>query len=62
MRNKLDNYKKIKALLSVAKKTFLDEKGQEIMPTLENLDVFRNEFINIGYLIKGLEEELVNAL
>ena len=60
MREKLDNYKKVKKLLYFAKQTFLSDKGMEVMPTLENLEVFRQELKKLldlvdelGYDIQG---------
>ncbi len=58
MKIKLENYSKIKKLQYWAKKTFLNEKGQEIMPTLEKLNIFKNELERINELVKNLEDEL----
>lgn len=57
----IDNYKKIKKLLFLAKQTFLNEKGQEIMPTLDNLVAFEKEFNIIQKLLLKLEGELLDA-
>ena len=54
MREKLDNYKQVKKLLYFAKQTFLSDKGMEIMPTLENLEVFRQELKKLLDLVDEL--------
>jgi len=54
----IDNYKKIKKLQYWAKQTFLNEKGQEIMPTLENLEVFEKELNLIADLIDVLKDDI----
>lgn len=59
MKVKLDNYMKIKKLLFLAKQTFLDEKGQEIMPTLDNLVPFEKELNIIRNMLVKLEQELL---
>lgn len=63
MKSKLDNYMKIKKLLFIAKQTFLNEKGQEIIPTLESLEIFNKELgiintlvINLVHKLKGTDE------
>ncbi len=58
MKLKIENYKKIKKVLMSAKQVFLNEKGQEIMPTLENLEVFRKELNSIIHLLDEIEDEL----
>ena len=58
MKAKLENYKKIKGLMFYAKQTFLNEKGQEIMPTLENLMEFKEELNSIIRLLEEIEEKL----
>lgn len=58
MKSKLDNYKKIKGLMFFAKQTFLDEKGMEIMPTLEKLDIFKKELGKINTLVINLVHKL----
>jgi len=58
MKNLLENYKKIKKLQFFAKQTFLDEKGMEIMPTLENLMGFKEELNKIMRLLNQIEEKL----
>ena len=54
----IDNYKKIKKLQYWAKQTFLNEKGQEILPTLENLEVFEKELNLIADLIDVLKDDI----
>ena len=54
----IDNYKKIKKLQYWAKQTFLNEKGQEIIPTLENLEVFEKELNLIADLIDVLKDDI----
>lgn len=54
MKTKLENYKKIKELLKFAKETFLNEKRQEIMPSLENLEVFRQKLKKLLDLVDEL--------
>ena len=54
MNVKLENYKKIKGLMFFAKQTFLNEKGMEIIPTLEKLEVFRQELKKILDLVDEL--------
>lgn len=63
MKNQIDNYKKIKKLLYCAKQTFLNEKGVEVVPTLEDLNVFKKELgiintlvINLVHKLKGTDE------
>jgi len=58
MQVKLDNYKKIKGLLFFAKQTFLNEKGQEITPTIENLMEFKEKINSIMSLLNKIEEVL----
>lgn len=58
MKAKLDNYKKIKGLLFFAKQTFLNEKGQEITPTIENLMEFKEKINSIMSLLNEIEEGL----
>ncbi|KKL91474.1 hypothetical protein LCGC14_1894290 [marine sediment metagenome] len=58
MQVKLDNYKKIKGLLFFAKQTFLNEKGQEITPTIENLMEFKEKINSIMSLLNEIEEGL----
>ena len=58
MKSKIENYKKIKKLQFFAKQTFLDEKGMEIMPTLENLMGFKEELNKIMRLLNQIEEKL----
>ena len=58
MNVKLENYKKIKGLMFFAKQTFLDEKGMEITPTLENLEVFRKELKKIIDLVDELGHDI----
>ena len=60
MREKIDTYKRIKGLMYFAKQTFLSDKGMEIIPSLEKLEVFRKELRKIidlvdelGYDIQG---------
>ena len=61
MRNdKYDNYKKIKGLMFWAKQTFINEKGMEIMPTLENLTKFNEELTKIKQIIDELYVGLLN--
>jgi len=62
MKNLLENYKKIKKLQFFAKQTFLDEKGMEIMPTLENLEVFRKELKKIINLVDELGYKMTGKL
>jgi len=64
MREKLDNYKQVKKLLHFAKQTFLSDKGMEILPSLENLEVFRRELRKLldyvdelGYAIQNKSED-----
>ena len=64
MREKLDNYKQVKKLLHFAKQTFLSDKGMEIIPSLENLEVFRRELRKLldyvdelGYAIQNKSED-----
>jgi len=52
----IDNYKRIKNLLVLAKKTFLNEKGSEITPTLENLEVFKENIYDILHLVDEIED------
>lgn len=56
MKAKLQNYMKIKKLLFFAKQTFLNEKGQEIIPTLENLTEFKKLFNNVSHLLDEIED------
>ena len=63
MKSKLENYKQVKRLLYFAKQAFLSDKGMEIMPTLENLEVFRQELKKLldivdelGYAIQSKSE------
>ncbi len=56
----LDNYKRIKGLLFFAKQTFLNEKGQEITPTIENLMEFKEKINSIMSLLNEIEEGLYN--
>lgn len=56
----IDNYKKIKGLMFFAKQTFLNEKGREITPTLENLRIFKEKLNDISQLVDKIEEELLN--
>ena len=65
MKSTLKNYQKIKKLLYLAKQTFLSDKGMEIMPSLENLEVFRQELRKIidlvdelGYDIQSKDDKL----
>ena len=58
MKSKLENYKKIKGLMFYAKQTFLDEKGMEIIPTLENLMEFKEKLNSIIRLLDEIEEKL----
>ena len=58
MKIKLENYKKIKGLMVFAKQTFINEKGQEIMPTLEGLKEFEEKIRNILKLLFEIEEKL----
>jgi len=58
MKAKLENYKKIKGLMFHAKQTFLNEKGMEIMPTLENLMGFKEELNSIIRLLEEIEEKI----
>lgn len=62
MKVKIENYKKIKRLLFFAKETFLNEKGQEIEPTLENLVMFRKELRKVTELVHLKQEELEHAI
>ena len=62
MKVKIENYKKIKGLMVFAKQTFLNEKGQEITPTLENLVTFRKELRKITELVHLKQEELEHAI
>ena len=55
---KLENYKRIKGILTSAKQTFLNEKGQEIMPTLENLVVFKQQISSLLRMLDEIEERL----
>ena len=50
----LENYKKIKGLMFWAKQAFLNEKGREIMPTLENLEKFNEELTKIKTIVDEL--------
>ncbi len=59
MKAKLQNYMKIKKLLFFAKQTFLNDKGQEIIPTLESLVEFKKLFNNVSHLLDEIEDELV---
>jgi len=61
MKDKLDNYTKIKKLLYLAKQTFLNEKGREIIPTLEDLVEFEKELNIVRNLLMKLEDELLNV-
>ena len=61
MKTLLDNYKKIKKLLFLAKQTFLNEKGQEIIPTLDNLVGFERELNIVQKLLMELEQELLKT-
>ena len=55
MRNdKYDNYKKVKGLMFWAKQTFLNEKGMEILPTLEKLLKFNEELTKIKTIVDEL--------
>lgn len=58
MNKKLDNYKRVKRLLYFAKETFLSDKGMEIMPSLENAEVFRKELTIIDKMVDELIDEL----
>lgn len=58
MNVKLENYKRIKKVLTSAKQTFLNEKGQEIMPTLEKLVVFKQQIDSIMRILDEIEERL----
>ena len=58
MNTKIENYTKIKKLQYWAKQTFLNEKGQEIVPTLKSLDVFNKELHKINTLVINLLHEL----
>ena len=58
MKAKLENYKKIKGFMFYAKQAFLDEKGMEIMPTLENLMEFKEKLNGIMRLLDEIEEKL----
>lgn len=58
MNNKLDNYKKIKRLLYWAKQTFLNEKGMEILPTEEKLNIFKEELQKIVKIVEELENDI----
>jgi len=58
MKAKLDNYMKIKKLQYFAKQTFLNEKGQEIIPTLEKLETFISELNNIIDLVDVLKDDI----
>ncbi len=55
---KLENYKKIKGILFFAKQTFLNEKGQEIVPTLDNLKIFSEKLNKIVNLVEELWDGL----
>ncbi len=59
---KSENYKKIKGLMSFAKQTFLNEKGVEIEPTLENLEMFKKELREVIDLINRLGYKLTGRL
>ncbi len=61
MKAKLQNYMKIKKLLFFAKQTFLNEKGQEIIPTLEGLVEFKKVFNNVSHLLDEIEDEIVKG-
>lgn len=61
MEIKLQNYMRIKKLLFLAKQTFLDEKGREIIPTLDKLVEFEKEFNITQKLLLKLEGELLDA-
>ena len=61
MKTLLENYKKIKGLMVYAKQTFLNEKGQEIMPTLDNLVGFEKKFNIVQKLLMELEDELLKT-
>ncbi len=58
MKAKIENYSKIKKLQYWAKQTFLNEKGQEIVPTLEDLEVFNKELHKINTLVINLVHKL----
>lgn len=62
MKVKLDIYKKIKGLMFFAKQTFLNENGQEIIPTLDNLVGFEKKFNIVQKLLMELEQELLKTL
>jgi len=62
MREKLDNYKNVKKLLYFAKQTFLSDKGMEIIPSLENLEVFKQELDKIIDLVYNMRDDLENAI
>lgn len=59
MNNKLNNYQKIKKLLYWAKQTFLNEKGMEILPTVENLIAFNIKVESFRNDLRKLENELL---
>ena len=57
MRQKeIDNYKKIKGLLFFAKQAFLNERGREIIPTLENLEIFKEKLNEILHLVDEIKD------
>ena len=59
MKTKYDNYKKIKGLMFWAKQTFINEKGMEIMPTLENLTKFNEELTKIKQIVDELYNDIL---
>ena len=58
MKVKIETYKRIKGLMVFAKQTFLNEKGQEIEPTLENLMGFKEKLRSIMNLLNEIEEKI----
>lgn len=58
MNKKLDNYSRVKKLLFFAKETFLSDKGMEIMPSLESVEVFRKELTIIDKMVDELIDDL----